>query len=80
MRVSEPRSLDPLRRTLTTAERRTAFLAQLSRMSPEERLRASRYEFDRWQRSLWAGRYPEEVPIVNGEVEWIALRLADNLD
>lgn len=25
----------------------------------------------------WAGRYPEEVPLVNGELPWIAMRLAD---
>jgi len=42
-------------------------------MSPEERLRAARFEFNREQRSIWAGRYPEEVPTINGEVEWIAL-------
>jgi len=47
-------------------------------MSKEERLRAARSGgFDRWQRSLWAARYPEEVPLVNGEYEWIALGLAD---
>ena len=62
---------------LTAAERRKAFLARLDRMSPEERLRASRHEFDCWQRSVWAGHYPEEVPTVNGEVAWIALGLAD---
>lgn len=65
---------------LTIDERRKAFIARLDRMSCEERLRAARYEFDRWQRAIWAGRYPEEVPVINGEVEWIALRLADNLD
>ena len=27
--------------------------------------------------SVWAARYPEEVPTVNGEVEWIGLTLAD---
>lgn len=27
--------------------------------------------------SAWAARYPDEVPIVNGEVEWIGLMLAD---
>jgi hypothetical protein len=27
--------------------------------------------------SIWAARYPEEVPTVNGEVEWIGLTLAD---
>jgi hypothetical protein len=42
-------------------------------MSPEERLRASRYRFERWQRTLWTARYPEEAPLVNGEYEWIAL-------
>ena len=62
---------------LTVAGCREAFLARLRRMSPEERLRASRHEFDRWQRSVWASHFPEEVPTVNGEVEWIALGLAD---
>jgi hypothetical protein len=28
----------------------------------------------RW---LWARHFPEEVPVVNGELEWIALGLAD---
>jgi hypothetical protein len=60
---------------LAADERRRAFIARLDRMSPEERLRAARHEFDREQRSVWAGRYPEEVPTVDGEVEWIALRL-----
>jgi hypothetical protein len=27
--------------------------------------------------SLWAARYPEEVPLVNGEFAWIGLTLAD---
>lgn len=44
-------------------------------MSEQERLRAARYEFDRHQLALWAARYPEEAPLVNGEYEWIALRL-----
>ncbi|HET7054181.1 MAG TPA: hypothetical protein VFI09_09750 [Solirubrobacterales bacterium] len=65
---------------LPPAERRRAFLARLDRMSSEERLRAARFEFDRTERSIWAGRYPEEAPTVDGEVEWIGLRLADNLD
>jgi hypothetical protein len=62
---------------LAPAERRRAFLARLGRMSPEERLRAARYEFAPWQRGLWLARYPEEAPTVNGECEWIALRIAD---
>jgi hypothetical protein len=51
------------------------FLSELRQMSSAERVRASRYAFSRWERSVWAARYPEEVPLVNGEFEWIALRL-----
>lgn len=53
--------------------RRQAFLARLVRMSPEERRRAALHGgFDAWQRSVWAARFPEEVPMVNDEFEWIA--------
>jgi hypothetical protein len=27
--------------------------------------------------SLWAARYPDEPPLVNGELAWIGLTLAD---
>jgi hypothetical protein len=27
----------------------------------------------RWERWIYAARYPDEVPTVNGELEWIAL-------
>lgn len=54
-----------------------AFLARLERMTSEERIRASRYQFKAWERQVWAGHFLDEVPLVNGEVEWIALRLAD---
>jgi len=84
MRVSDPAARrNPLRqrsgadRGSGPAERRRAFIAELDRMSPQERLRASRYRFERWQRTLWAARYPEEAPLVNGEYEWMAIRLAD---
>jgi hypothetical protein len=57
---------------------REAFLARLVRMSTEERRRAARYGgFTSWQRSFWAAHFPAEVPVVNGEYEWIALTLAD---
>ncbi len=62
---------------LDAARRRAGFLARLARMSREERLRASRYEFDHWELLLWSARYTEEVPLVNGEYELIALHLAD---
>ncbi len=54
------------------------FLARLESMSPRQRLRAARGgEFSRSERALWAATYPDEVPLVNGELEWIALGLAD---
>jgi hypothetical protein len=55
-----------------------AFLARLARMRVEERIRASREGgFTVWERSIWAARFPEQVPLINGEFEWIALGLAD---
>lgn len=54
------------------------FVVRLDRMSPSQRLRAYRDgTFNREERARWACRYPEEVPTINGEVEWIALRSAD---
>lgn len=58
-------------------ERLRAFLARLSRMTEEERIWASRFGFTRWERSVWTANYPEEVPLVNGELEHIALGLVD---
>ncbi len=57
--------------------RLAAFVDRLARMTTEERIRASRYSFDHWELSVWSARYPDEVPRVNGEYEWIALTLAD---
>ena len=54
-------------------EGRDAFLRRLARMTPESRIRASRYRFAPWERQIWAGYFPDEVPLVNGEFEWIAL-------
>lgn len=51
------------------------FVSELRRMTPEERIRASRYSMNRWERWVYARRYPDEVPTVNGELEWIALTL-----
>lgn len=49
------------------------FLAILSRMASAERISASRHGgFTRHERSIWAARFPEEVPLLNGELEWIA--------
>ena len=55
-----------------------AFLLRLALMSEEERVRAARFGgFTRSERAIWAARFPEEVPLVNGEFEWIARGLAD---
>lgn len=74
--VSRPSSAWPLL-PYGDRERLDAFLARLDRMTPEERIRASRYQFKAWERQVWASHFPDEVPLVNDEVEWIALRLAD---
>jgi len=47
-------------------------------MTPAERLAAYRSgQLNSSERALWARTFPNEVPVVNGEVEWIALGLAD---
>jgi hypothetical protein len=49
-------------------------LSRLEGMSRGERLRAYRAgRLSRAERTAWAAVYPEEVPLVNGELEWIAL-------
>jgi hypothetical protein len=63
-----------------TAELPTAdaFLDRVAQMSGEERIRAARHgDFTASERAIWAASYPDEVPLVNGELEWIALALAD---
>jgi|GEM_PF-6986529 len=53
----------------------------LSQMTYEERVRA--YEsgvFSPRELSTAAARYPEAMPMLNGEFEHIAYRLADHLD
>ncbi len=59
-------------------ERLSTFLARLRRMSSGERIWASRYEFSLWELNVWTAHYPDEVPRMNGEFEWIAGTLADN--
>jgi hypothetical protein len=58
------------------AERKVdSFVAELCEMTPDERIRASRYTMNRWEYWVYAARFPDEVPIVNGELERIALTL-----
>jgi hypothetical protein len=63
------------------AERKLdAFVAELWKMTSAERVRASRYTFNRWELWVWAARFPDEVPLINGEYEWLALKSADVLE
>jgi hypothetical protein len=67
-----------LTRTSRGEEGRRAFLSRLAEMTAEQRIDAARRgDFDRTDRVLWISAYPDEIPLVNGELEWIALGLAD---
>jgi hypothetical protein len=61
-----------VQQTERTLER---FLTELRRMTPEERIRASRYTMTRREYWIYAARFPDEVPTVNGELELIAATL-----
>ena len=50
-----------------------SFLEVLHRMSPDERLAAYRSGAFTRRAAAWAANYPEEVPLVNDELAWIAL-------
>jgi hypothetical protein len=53
-------------------------LQRLHAMSEAQRLRCYRDGgLTHHERALWAAHFPDEVPLVNGELEWIALALAD---
>lgn len=58
-----------------TERKLESFVAELRKMTPEERIGASRYTMNRWEYWVYAARFPDEVPIVNGELERIALTL-----
>jgi hypothetical protein len=47
-------------------------------MTPAERLAAAeRGELRRPELAAWAANYEDEIPLVNGELPWIAATLAD---
>lgn len=62
-------------RSAQEADRVESFLSELRRMKPDERVRASRYTMKPWEYWVYAARFPDEVPLVNGELERIALTL-----
>jgi hypothetical protein len=64
--------------TLAVRSTDREFLIHLSGLTREERLADYRADlFRRHQLSLWATHFPNEPPLINGELPWIALGLAD---
>jgi hypothetical protein len=62
----------------TKTDDRWTFVNALEAMDSDQRLGIYRSGgFTRRECSLWAANYPDEVPLVNNEFEWIALSLAD---
>jgi hypothetical protein len=61
---------------LSAAERaRNARLRRLWQMSAQQRIAAMRRgELTREQLAAWSARNPEQVPLLNGEWEWIAAK------
>jgi hypothetical protein len=65
--IASPQSVD-----------RQSVLAAIAKLDPGGRLAIYRSGgFTRRECTFWAANYPEEVPLVNDEFEWIALGLAD---
>lgn len=52
-----------------------SFVAELRKMAPDERISASEYTMSRWEYWIYAARFPNEVPIVNGELKRIVRTL-----
>jgi hypothetical protein len=65
-----------LHEQLAAAERsRHARLRWLWQMPPQQRVAAMRRgELTLEQLAAWSARHPEQVPMLNGEFEWIAIR------
>jgi hypothetical protein len=73
LKVVAPRR-DPKRPAELAAEVATV----LAKMTYEERVRAYRSDaLSRHELAVAAGWLPEEMPILNGEYEWIAIDLVD---
>jgi hypothetical protein len=60
----------------TTLRKLPRWVDRLERMSPEQRLHAYRGgSMTRAERAAWAAHFPEEVPLVNDEYEWLVADL-----
>ncbi len=59
--------------TIANPKARKARLDAMWRMSPEQRITAMRNgKLSLEQCAAWAARYPEQVPLINGEFEYLA--------
>lgn len=65
--------------SLQRAERaRAARLRPMWQMTPRQRIAAMRRgELTYEQLAAWSSRRPEQIPILNGEFEWIAARMPE---
>jgi hypothetical protein len=61
-----------------TLNAREAHLRELWEMTPNERLAAMRRdELTLEQCAAWAARFPEQVPLLNGEFEYLARHIPE---
>ncbi|HWY18918.1 MAG TPA: hypothetical protein VNY27_09450 [Solirubrobacteraceae bacterium] len=71
-RTTEPRTLLS-EQILQSARERAARLQRVWEMTAEQRVMAMRRgELSLEQCAAWAARYPEQVPVLNGEFEYLA--------
>jgi hypothetical protein len=63
---------------LASERARNARLRRLWQMSPPQRIAAMRRgELTRDELAAWSARHPEQVPLLNGEWEWIASKMPE---
>ena len=71
-RTTKPQA-PPGEEILKSARERAARLRPMWEMNVEQRVQAMRKgELSLEQCAAWAARYPEQVPILNGEFEYLA--------
>jgi hypothetical protein len=65
-------------RMLEASARRRARLRALWLMTPAQRVTAMRRgDLNLEQLAAWTARFPQEVPLLNGEFEWLAIHEAE---
>jgi hypothetical protein len=66
---------------LATERTRNARLRRMWQMSPAQRVAAMRRgELTREALAAWTARHPEQVPLLNGEWEWIAAKTPETCE